>query len=65
MQSDNAQTGPQIRGFGFTHDGSVDTTFRFFHAVVFRNFDANLNGQADSAKVKNATGDSAGALWKP
>ncbi len=55
---DNAQTGPQIRGFGFTHDGSVDTTFRFFHAVVFHNFDANLNAsQGDSAKVKNATGD--------
>jgi DNA-binding beta-propeller fold protein YncE len=27
--------GPQIRGFGFLHDGSVDTMFRFFKAVVF------------------------------
>ena len=27
--------GPQIRGFGFLHDGSVDTLFRFFKAVVF------------------------------
>jgi DNA-binding beta-propeller fold protein YncE len=27
----------QIRGFGFTHDGSVDTLFRFFHARVFAN----------------------------
>jgi DNA-binding beta-propeller fold protein YncE len=27
--------GPQIRGFGFLHDGSVDTLFRFFNAVVF------------------------------
>jgi DNA-binding beta-propeller fold protein YncE len=29
--------GPQIRGFGFLHDGSVDTLFRFFNADVFRN----------------------------
>jgi hypothetical protein len=27
--------GPQIRGFGFLHDGAVDTLFRFFHATVF------------------------------
>ncbi len=26
---DNGQTGPQIRGFGFSHDGSVDSVFRF------------------------------------
>jgi hypothetical protein len=31
----NAATGNQIRGFGFMHDGSVDTLFRFFRAVVF------------------------------
>jgi DNA-binding beta-propeller fold protein YncE len=29
--------GDQIRGFGFLHDGSVDTMFRFLHAVVFSN----------------------------
>jgi DNA-binding beta-propeller fold protein YncE len=29
--------GPQIRGFGYLHDGSVDTLFRFFNANVFRN----------------------------
>jgi hypothetical protein len=29
--------GPQIRGFGFLHDGSVDTLFRFLNANVFRN----------------------------
>ncbi len=27
--------GDQIRGFGFTHDGSVDSLFRFFGANVF------------------------------
>ena len=29
-------TGDQVRGYGFTHDGAVDTIFRFFHAIVFR-----------------------------
>jgi YVTN family beta-propeller protein len=32
---DSGFTGPQIRGFGFTNDGSVDTMFRFFTALVF------------------------------
>ena len=27
--------GDQIRGFGFLHDGSIDTLFTFFNAVVF------------------------------
>ncbi len=27
--------GDQIRGFGFVNDGSVDTLFRFFTAIVF------------------------------
>jgi DNA-binding beta-propeller fold protein YncE len=27
--------GAQIRGFGFLHDGTVDTLFRFLNAVVF------------------------------
>lgn len=30
MRGDNGQTGPQIRGFGFTHAGAVDTLSRFF-----------------------------------
>ena len=34
--------GPQIRGFGFTHDGTVDTMFRFLNGVVF----PNIQGQA-------------------
>ncbi|MBZ4421745.1 YncE family protein [Myxococcus sp. RHSTA-1-4] len=29
--------GDQIRGFGFTNDGAVDTLFRFFSAIVFSN----------------------------
>jgi DNA-binding beta-propeller fold protein YncE len=29
--------GDQIRGFGFLHDGSIDTIFRFLHGRVFAN----------------------------
>jgi DNA-binding beta-propeller fold protein YncE len=32
---DNGHQGDQIRGFGFLHDGSIDTLFRFFNATVF------------------------------
>jgi hypothetical protein len=32
---DTGNVGPQIRGFGFTNEGSVDTIFKFFHALVF------------------------------
>ncbi|MEO8602960.1 MAG: hypothetical protein ABI629_10315 [bacterium] len=34
----NANTGRQIRGFGFLHDGSIDTGFRFMDATVFTGF---------------------------
>ena len=32
---DNGHKGPQVRGFGFLHDGSFDTLFRFHNAQVF------------------------------
>jgi len=32
---DATSLGPQVRGFGFLHDGSVDTLFRFHGANVF------------------------------
>jgi DNA-binding beta-propeller fold protein YncE len=32
---DNGNKGNQIRGFGFLHDGSIDTVFRFLRANVF------------------------------
>ena len=32
---DNGNKGDQIRGFGYLHDGSMDTLFRFFRATVF------------------------------
>jgi DNA-binding beta-propeller fold protein YncE len=35
QQADSGNMGPQIRGFGFTGDGSTDTLFRFLTAAVF------------------------------
>ncbi len=35
LAGDNGFKGDQIRGYGFLHDGSTDTLFRFFQAVVF------------------------------
>jgi YVTN family beta-propeller protein len=32
---DNGHKGDQVRGFGFLHDGSTDTIFRFHNTVVF------------------------------
>ena len=40
VPGDNGFKGDQIRGFGYLHDGSIDTLFRFFEAVVF-------DGQSD------------------
>ena len=33
--TDNTFQGDQVRGFGFLHDGSVDTVFRFHHGISF------------------------------
>lgn len=35
IPGDNDFKGEQIRGFGFIHDGSVDTIFRFHAATIF------------------------------
>lgn len=37
---DFSDMGPQVRGFGFLHDGSIDTLDRFFRATVFSMSDA-------------------------
>ncbi len=34
-RGDSAHKGPQVRGFGFLHDGSTDTLFRFHDSTVF------------------------------
>ncbi len=35
LGGDNGFKGDQVRGFGFLHDGSVDTVFRFVHGISF------------------------------
>jgi DNA-binding beta-propeller fold protein YncE len=37
-------TGPQVRGFGFFHDGVVDTLHRFHGAAVFAKNEQNIGG---------------------
>ncbi len=41
---DYTNQGPQVRGFGFTHDGSFDTVRRFFELNVF---DTNIGSGVD------------------
>src|SRR5512139_1214340 len=41
---DNGFQGDQVRGFGFLHDGSADTLFRFHNAVVFNASPGNPGG---------------------
>jgi hypothetical protein len=36
FQGSIASSGPQIRGFGFMHDGSADTVLRFLRDPIFR-----------------------------
>ena len=36
--------GDQVRGFGFLHDGSIDTLFRFHGAEVFKQSRTNPGG---------------------
>jgi DNA-binding beta-propeller fold protein YncE len=38
--NDSSFQGDQVRGFGFLHDGSVDTVFRFHSSTVFTQRDA-------------------------
>jgi DNA-binding beta-propeller fold protein YncE len=42
--NDNSFQGDQVRGFGFLHDGSVDTVFRFHGSTVFAQRDTNPGG---------------------
>ena len=54
---DNGPTGDQIRGFGFLHDGSTDTLFRFLNISVVHPVFGTLgftfpNGDADRRLVE-------------
>ncbi|MFT4571605.1 MAG: YVTN family beta-propeller protein [Hyphomicrobiaceae bacterium] len=51
---DNGHKGDQVRGFGFLHDGAIDTVFRFFDATVFAGSGGNPGGFTN-----NAAGDAA------
>jgi hypothetical protein len=42
--ADTTFQGDQVRGFGFLHDGSVDTLFRFHAAVAFAQSPSNPGG---------------------
>ena len=42
--SDNAHKGSQMRGYGFSNDGTVDTLFRFLQARVFNSAQAGRVG---------------------
>jgi hypothetical protein len=46
---DNAHQGDQVRGFGFLHDGSADTLFRFHRATVFDASPGNPGGFTNDA----------------
>ncbi|HYD47769.1 MAG TPA: hypothetical protein VEB21_05450, partial [Terriglobales bacterium] len=52
---DSAHKGNQIRGFGFLHDGSTDTLYRFFHADVFNNTIGSFNPQGFNVGGEGAT----------
>ena len=42
--TDHRPQGEQVRGFGYTHDGSVDSVFRFLHTRGFNFSRANRGG---------------------
>ncbi|MFW2372614.1 MAG: YncE family protein [Gammaproteobacteria bacterium] len=44
INADHDFMGDQIRGFGFTHDGALDTLFRFFGAIGFVHSDSRNPG---------------------
>jgi YVTN family beta-propeller protein len=51
LGGDNGHKGDQIRGFGFLHDGSIDTLFRFLRADVFdENFLDTVGFQNDTQR---------------
>ena len=44
IPGNNGNQGQQVRGFGFLHDGSIDTIFRFHNATVFTGFPNGTSG---------------------
>jgi len=54
LGGDNGFKGDQVRGFGFLHDGSVDTVFRFTHGL---SFSEELNGPGNNGIPTGPAGD--------
>jgi cytochrome c peroxidase len=52
--TDNSFMGDQVRGFGFLHDGSVDTVFRFHHGI---SFSVAITGAGNGGFPDGPTGD--------
>ncbi len=52
VPGDDGFTGDQVRGFGFLHDGSVDTVDRFVHAAVFVGFAPGAAGEIERRQVE-------------
>jgi DNA-binding beta-propeller fold protein YncE len=48
--------GDQVRGFGFLHDGSVDTVFTFVSAGVFQNLNNTLRRNLEAFSLAFDTG---------
>jgi DNA-binding beta-propeller fold protein YncE len=54
LGGDNGFKGDQVRGFGFLHDGSVDTVFRFTHGISFSEV---FNGPGNNGIPDGPEGD--------
>lgn len=50
---DATHQGDQVRGFGFLHDGSIDTPFRFFQSVVFNEDETGEVGFRDDGERRD------------
>jgi DNA-binding beta-propeller fold protein YncE len=59
---DNAFMGDQVRGFGFKHDGSVDTMFRLNRALGFAPRPAGTAGPGDPGNPHGIPLNEAGVL---
>jgi hypothetical protein len=53
IPGNNSYQGDQVRGFGFFHDGSIDTDFRFVSTIFF----SQIPGVNDIGIPANAAGD--------
>jgi hypothetical protein len=54
LLDDNNFMGDQVRGFGFLHDGGIDTVFRFHHAVIFSD---TFTGQGNGGLATGPAGE--------